>query len=225
MNIHLFLITGLFGAILSCFPAFAQDSEHEDKLTDSSLQLVAISPAVADENRVILEGPPKLSFVLSSDSRSIRITAADGQLVTVPPDIIRLSDVKSVIGDNGEASTILTFPVPVSLKSTENGDGRYLYEIKGSLAVRSWGEIMGGIDPIAEIVRPRTSTVLGDAFRAIGTFVDVSAGVWFEEPKLSDDELIRRLSAEVVRLRTELETAQANKRQGQALYKIEGERR
>lgn len=177
-------------------------SVYEDTLP--RMRLVALSPSPEQLNRVLLEGPEGIDIALDADDRTVRITARDGSLVTLPPQILALADVKAVVAPNGDAATVLHFPVKVEVAVVEHGEGGRFYEIKGELLARRWGRLLGGGDFVSEVLSPRSSTSIGDLLRVIATIVDLSAGVMLEDPKLSDEELIRRLSAEVVRLRIQI---------------------
>lgn len=212
MTIRVFSIYLAALVLMPCAMGYAAPDESSSEsvsLRDSDLRLISVSPAVEQENAVLLEGPSSLSVIVSEDSHTVRIVAADGGLVTVPPEIVRLADVRAVVAPSGEAATVIDFEVPITLKATDTRDGHALYEITGALAVRRWGKILGGVDPVVELTRPRFTTVLGDAFRGIGGLLDLSVGIQIDEPTLSDEELIRRLSAEVVRLRSAQQTATA----------------
>lgn len=178
------------------------ESSHDD--VSPMMRLVALSPAPEQLNRVLLEGPEGIDIALDADERSVRITARDGSLVTLPPQILSLADVKAIVAPNGDAATVLHFPVKVEVAVVEHGEGGRFYEIKGPLLARRWGTLLSGGDFLSEVLSPRSSTSLGDLFRVIGTIVDLSAGAMLDDPKLSDEELIRRLSAEVVRLRIQI---------------------
>ncbi len=202
MTIRVFLSFIVITAAGGCDIGYAESIDTNGALSDTELRLIAVSPAATEENRVVLEGSTSLNLVLGLESRTVRITAADGKLVTVPPEMVRLADVQAVVAANGEVATVMDFDVPISVTATDSGDGRTLYEIRGALAMRRWGKVFGGIDPMTELLHPRSTTVLGDAFRAIASLVDFSVGIQLDEPRLSDEELIRRLSDEIVRLRS-----------------------
>ncbi len=199
----------VFVLISSSLSGVAQESgaasPTEQGLSRSTLRLVAIDPAPRQSTAITVEVPTDVSLVLADNERDITAVANNGRLVTVPPDLIRLADVRAVAAESGESSTILSFEVPVTVTALQSSGDHSVYEIRGALGLRSWGRVVGGSDPLNELLSPRVTTPLGDLFRGIGTMVDISAGVQLTEPMLSDEELIRRLSAEVVRLRAELD--------------------
>ena len=175
-----------------------------------TLQLAAPAPQSASQRELILNGPANLSVVLSADERTLRITAHDGALVTVPEQLFLFADARAVLSETGEVATILSFAEPITISAQEKtsqpaqSSPQRQYLIKGDLVPRSFGMRAANSSVLEELVNPRTSTVLGDAIRVIATVVDMTSGIMIEEPKLSDTELIRRLSAEVLRLRAQI---------------------